>query len=175
MKLKLFFVLLGSFVLGQNLEYVQKMNNLSSVVEAKTISDDIANGFVSKQKYYARYTDFEGNLVFLYYRADLPDDIIKEDAEKQFCQLCTKYTFKKFYKDANKDLGIKGTETYKFLTVSGKYLDLYTWWEKHFANGVTKEDLIEKKHNYRYIQDTSKGVNIRFVKNMDEWEIRNWY
>lgn len=174
MKKLLLFLLLPLLSFSQDMSYAESLNNLSWK-QTKEVADDIVSTFTVPMKYYAKYTNYENNEVLMYYPTDLPERTIKEDAEEPYCKLCTQFVFEKFFKGANRDLEIEGTETYNFYYTSAKYLDLFPWWEKHFAKGVLKENLIDKEHEKRYVEDRAKRINIRFVKNTDVWEIRNLY
>lgn len=172
MKKLLFFLLLPMLVFSQDMQYAASLNNLTKE-QVREVSDDIMSTFSVPQKYYASTKNDQGNYFAIYYPVDLPDRIIKEDFTNGICNLCNSVEFGKYMKGSNADLGIAGTETYKLQHISGKYLDLFGWWQKHFAPTSTKEKLLEKDRDLRYIEDRTKDINIRFVNNFDSWEIRN--
>ncbi|WP_234111485.1 hypothetical protein [Chryseobacterium sp. R2A-55] len=172
-KLLLIFLFISGFGFGQITEYAIKLNNLSSAEQAKEVADDIMNGFSSPRKFAEQYVNYEKYIVFKYYDTAIPNEEIEKDMKLTYCKLCDEVKFMRFFRGADKDLGIQGNETYSLKYVSGKYLDLFPWWEKHFAKGIGKEDLLDKESNKRYIEDRQKRINIRFVKNGDDWEIRN--
>lgn len=171
-KLLLLFVLISGFIFGQDLNYAESLNNLS-VDQLRNVSQDILSGYRGVYKYNKTFVNYEGETVLVYYSSDIPESDVLADSKKQFCSLCTEFKFKKYIKNKNSDLEIKGFEAYKFVGVEGKYLDLYQWWIKHFASTETKESLLES--NKRYVKSYKPSVNIRFTKTLDTWEISNIY
>ena len=174
MKKLFFFLIIPVFSMAQNLSYVEYLNSLT-FQQTKEVSDEIVSNFRVPMKYYGKITNSEKNEVYIYYPNDTPEDVIKEDMIDNYCTLCTEVEFTKIFKNANIDLEIPGTLFYSLHYVSAKYLDLFPWWEKHFATGSNKEDLLEKEYSKRYVEDRAKRINIRFVKNQDVWEIKNFY
>ena len=173
MKKLLLFLLLPCLCFAQDMAYAESLNNLTWK-QTQEVADDISSTFTVSIKYYGKYNDNQDMEVLMYYPSDLPERIIKEDAEKPYCELCTEFKFRKIHIGANSDLGIDGTLVYSLNYTSGKYLDLYAWWEKHFAPGISKADLIEDKSGKRYIEDRSKRINLRFTKQLNKWDIRNF-
>ncbi len=174
MKKLLLLLLFPALVFSQELQYAEFINNLTKN-QVRQISDDIMSFYTVPQKYYASTKNRERQYFIVYYPADLPEDMIKEDLQNGQCNLCNAVEFRKYVKGGNNDLGIEGVEVFQFKQVSGKYLDLVGWWQKHFAPKSTKESLLDKDISLRYIEDRNKNINLRFVKNFDEWEIKNAY
>lgn len=175
MKKTLLLLLFPVIIFSQNLDYAKSLNNFETADEINAFSNELMSKFSVPMKIYGNYVNAEDNLVLIYYKADLPQDIIKADAEKNTCTLCTEIIFSKKYKNANADLEIKGTPYYSFTEISGKYLDLAKWWIIHFAPETTVEALLDKESNKRYIRDVESNVNIRFVKNSEGvWRIWNF-
>lgn len=170
---RLLLLLLPTIAFSQNLDYARSLNSIRPA-EIKTIADDIASTFSVPMQFYGTYKTIGNEQVLMYYPADLPERVIKEDAEKPSCELCTEFYFDGFDDGANKDLGVAGTKMYSFSHVYAKYLDLFPWWQKNFAPGVSKEDLLDKESDKRYIQKSNPNINIRFTKQMDDWEVRNY-
>ena len=171
-RILLLFTLISGFVFSQDLKYAENLNNLSSD-QLKDISEDIISGYSITQKYVKTITDEEGHSVLVYYSSDIPEKTIQADLKTNYCTLCTNIKFKKYYKNSNSDLGIKGNEVYKFVSVEGKYLDLYKWWIKHFAPKESKESLLNS--NSRYLKSDTPNINLRFTKTLDIWEVMNIY
>lgn len=171
---KLLLLLLPILGFSQDLQYAAKLNELDKS-DLQTVANDITSGFDPPVKMYEQYVNYSNDLVFTYYRIDLPQDVIAKDSKLTYCKLCTEVVFDQYMKGSNSDLQIKGEEKFSFKYVSGKYLDLYPWWEKHFAPGISKEDLIDKNHNNRYIKNYKPDIDLRFTKQMDNWDIRNAY
>jgi len=169
-KLFLLIILFSSFVFGQDLQYANHLNNLD-YEQIKIVSDEIIAGFRGELKFIKSQNTKEGDITMIYYKSDITDKTIEEDLKFGYCNLCTEVVFKKYYNGSNRDLEITGQEQFNFVSVEGRYLDLYQWWIKHFAPTQTKESLLESKE--RYIQNYNPNVNIRFTKDGDIWEILN--
>lgn len=160
---------------SQEINFVQRINSLDSI-QIKVVADEIMSGFRNQPQFYIESnTKLNGHKQLIYYDRSLSQKEIENDWKSYGigCQLCKMVEFNFYFENSNKDLEIKGRKKFYLAYFSGPYLDLFPWWSKHFAPEITKEDLIEKEHAKRYIEDRSKNINIRFVKNLDEWEIRN--
>ncbi|HCM34138.1 hypothetical protein [Chryseobacterium sp.] len=174
-KFFLFFILLSGLVFGQECKcdsnFIKYFNEIKED-KIKSFSDDIISGFEKEQKYIKILSNESGLLKVIYYDKDIPDTIVKNDIESGFCSLCTEVIFQKYFRGRNSDLNIKGEEYFNFISVEGKYLDLYKWWQKHFYPNLSKEEILftDKTH---YIKIDEPRINIRFTKTLDTWEIFN--
>lgn len=164
-----FFIFASGLNFAQTITFANSLNNLSKD-QLKIISDDIISGYNYVYNYKKTIDYNDGEVSLIYYNSDIKEKDILEDLKSGFCSLCTEVKFKKYFKGENSDLEIKGNETYSFYSVEGKYLDLSTWWIKHFAPSESKESLLNNTTK-RYIK--TPEINIRFTKNLDIWEIQN--
>lgn len=171
--LYLLIALAGSALFSQNLEYAAKINSID-LDDLKPTATEIIGSLRGEWEPASFYEDTEAStLTVLFYSADIATDAREKDLKEwqQLCQLCSRLVFRTYYEGANSDLEIQGTKKYKFYKITGKYLDLFPWWEKHFAPGSTPESLVEKNDGKRYID--KNGINIRFVEDQGDWVIIN--
>jgi len=54
------------------------------------------------------------------------------------------FNFKISYIGANKDLEIAGTPEYRFYHVSGRFLDIYPFWNKYICIDESRDELLAK-------------------------------
>lgn len=174
-ELLLFLFFISSFVFSQECKcdpkFIRGLNEMKED-QVKSFSDDIISGFEKKQKF-VKIIENEPNLLqVVYYDEDIPDNVIEKDIENGYCSLCTEVNFKRYYKGRNSDLNIKGEEFLNFVSVEGKYLDLYKWWQSHLYPTLSKEEILftDKIH---YLKIPESRIDIRFTKNLDTWEIIN--
>ena len=174
-KLLLFLLFISSFVFSQECkcdpQFIRGLNEMKKD-QIKIFSDDLISGFEKKQKYIKILSNEPEILKVIYYDIDIPDDEIKNDIESGYCSLCTEVTFKRYFKGRNSDLNIKGEEFFNFVSVEGKYLDLYKWWQNHLYPNLSKEEILftDKVH---YLKIPESKIDIRFTKTLDTWEITN--
>lgn len=171
----LLIVLAGSALFAQDLEYAAKLNSID-LDDLKPMATEIIGSLRGEWEPASFYEDPDAStLTVLFYPSDTTKEIREKDLKewKQHCQLCSRLEFRAYHEGANSDLEIAGTKKYKFYKITGKYLDLFPWWEKHFATGISAEDLLDEKSAKRYIKNSNPDINIRFFKQQDEWQILN--
>src|SRR5690606_6655799 len=171
----LLIVLAGSALFAQDLEYAAKLNSID-LDDLKPMATEIIGSLRGEWEPASFYEDPDAStLTVLFYPSDTTKEIREKDLKewKQHCQLCSRLEFRAYHEGANSDLEIAGTKKYKFYKITGKYLDLFPWWEKHFAPGSTPESLVEKNDGKRYID--KNGINIRFVEDLGDRVIINLY
>lgn len=78
------------------------------------------------------------------------------------------FGFQIVYKGENKDLEIVGVPEYRFSYVSGKYLDLFPFWQAHINPSEDKEALTSKKATYI----NKDNYTFSFSKSNDYWSIK---
>lgn len=75
--------------------------------------------------------------------------------------------FKVRYIGASEDLEIEGIPEYQFYYVSGKFLDLYPFWNKFIDSEDSPEEISKKKSKYIIVDKT----RYLFQKNSEDWNI----
>ncbi|ROH98394.1 hypothetical protein EGI16_21400 [Chryseobacterium sp. G0240] len=174
-KLFLFFILVSCSLFGQECkcepEFIKTINEMSKE-QILHFSDEIISGFEKKQKYIKTISQEPNLIKIIYYENGIPDNIIATDLKDGYCSLCTELIFKKYYKGKNSDLNIIGQEFFSFVSAEGKYLDLYKWWQKKFYPNLSKEEILNNSKTH-YIKLPDIRLDLRFVKNLDTWEIQN--
>ena len=174
-KLFLSLLFISSFVFGQECKcdpnFTKSLNELKED-QIKSFSDDIISGFEKEQKFINIISNQPDILKVIYYDSDISDKVVKNDIETGYCSLCTEVTFRRYFKGRNSDLNIKGVEYFNFVSIEGKYLDLFKWWQKHFYPNLSKEEILFSD-NVHYVKINEPKINIRFTKTLDTWEIFN--
>lgn len=159
---------------AQNMEYAKSLNsidpdNLMSL--AQEIMSDFKDEFEVigyKDRQYDRVRVVVG----------ISTIIPKESREKYFqengiyCDLCQRIEFKWRNVGEDLDFGIKGEKKYHLYKISGKFLNLSNWWQKHFAPNKTLEQ-IRDTYNDRAINSINDGVNIRLQRSGGDWTVTN--
>lgn len=172
---RILFLLLPALWFSQDLKYAEQWNELDTL-KAKEIANEIMSFRKQPVTLFRKVINEDDRVVrYIYYPNNLSKKEIQEDWKSwgYSCQQCETVDFRYYFRGRDNDLEIPGIFTLNFSYVSGSYLELYPWWEKHFAPGISKEDLIDKKHNDRYIRSYKPDIDIRFTKQLDSWDIKN--
>jgi hypothetical protein len=156
-----------------NADFIMSLEKMN-IEQVRNFADEIANSGKTKWEF-LKITENEkiGYCRVKYIDPSVPADL-KEKITKgsEVCEKCFEVNFVLYFEGENKDLEIKGVKQYRFREVTGKYLDLFSTWQRVFKTNATLEtalsdySLLELKHR-------AVGVNYWFRKNETTWTISN--
>lgn len=165
---------LGITANAQDMEYAKSLNSINPD-NLMSFAQEMMSSFKDEYEVIG-YKDMVSSRVRVV--VGVSTIIPKESREKYYqengiyCDLCQRIEFNWRNVGEDRDLGIKGVKTYYLYQMSGKFLNLGSWWQKHFAPDKTLEQ-IRDTYNFRAINSYSDKVNIRLQKSGDDWTVTN--
>lgn len=170
---------------SQNIPFLLQANKCD-LNFARTFSDEIVSLAKEKYVYYdSAESQYLSDHVLVYVKEGLTDSE-RKSTEAYFLRYktgnahyqyednnCLAITFKINYVGANKDLEIKGVKEYSFDSVKGKFLDLFSFYQKNVQPTATTENTTTTG-NYSVRKDADGYWYNFFKTNVDGlWHLRN--
>ena len=165
-----------SFVSGQNKNIISKMIESNTIEDIKAVADDLVSKSKQKYDFYKIASVSRGSeekYQFVIYTKEGMTADEKKELSSNFYANCIVVKFQEWNKGENKDLEIKGETVYFFKEVTGKYLELFGFWQNTFYPSATPEQLLSNYKMQEYRID--KGLKYKFRKNDSTWTLSKSY
>jgi len=172
-KLLLITFFICSFLQAQDLAYITNLKNVSSETEAINISNEIASLSNIKLRLLKSEEIKDQNIFAVRY---VPEELTNVqydalDVSEQNNFLTVSFAY--LIDGENKALEMSGTKKLNFRSVTGKYLQIFGFWNKYFKPDADKEALLTNSKQKR-LDVPSKKIRASFDEDQyNRWMLRS--